>query len=54
MLTPELTQRLTQLETALGLSRPEPLSSSLPPSELVDRLTRLDHALKKYKSFKTQ
>ncbi len=54
MLTPELTQRLTQLETALGLSRQEPLSSSLPPSELVDRLTRLDHALKKYKSFKNQ
>ncbi len=54
LLTPELTQRLTQLETALGLSRQEPLSSSLPPAELVDRLTRLDHALKKYKSFKNQ
>lgn len=52
LLTPEMTQRLAQLETALGLARPEPLSSSLPPSELVDRLTRLDHALKKYKSFK--
>ena len=54
MLTPELTQRLQQLETALGLSRQEPLSSSLPPAELVDRLSRLDLALKKYKSFKNQ
>lgn len=53
-LTPELLQRLTQLEAALGLSRPEPLSALLTPSELVDRLTRLDLALKKYKSFKKQ
>lgn len=52
MLTPEITQRLAQLETALGLARPDPLSASLQPAELVDRLTRLDHALKKYKSFK--
>ncbi len=53
-LTPDRVQRLTQLEAALGLARPEPLSASLPPSELVDRLSRLDHALKKYKNFKRQ
>ena len=52
LLTPEFSQRLTQLEGALGLARPEPLSANLSAAELVDRLSRLDHALKKYKSFK--
>ena len=52
ILTPAFSDRLTQLESALGLSRPEPLNANLPAAELVDRLSRLDHALKKYKSFK--
>jgi len=52
ILTPEFSQRLTQLEGALGLSRPEPLSAALSAGELIDRVSRLDHALKKYKAFK--
>lgn len=52
ILTPEFSDRLTQLESALGLKRAEPLSAQLPAGELVDRLSRLDLALKKYKTFK--
>jgi len=52
LLTPDFAHRLTELENALGLKRPDPLSASLPAGELVDRLSRLDHALKKYKSFR--
>jgi len=54
VLTPDFAHRLTELENALGLKRSEPLSSSLPAGELVDRLSRLDHALKKYKSFRKE
>lgn len=52
ILTPELLQSLSKFEEAFGLSRTEALSSTLPAAELVDRLSRLELALKKYKAFK--
>ena len=44
--------KLERFEEAFGLQKGEELSAQLPPEVLVDRLSRISHALKKYKMFK--
>lgn len=44
--------KLTKFEEAFGLTRPQELSADLPPAELIDRLSRIQHALRKYQSYK--
>lgn len=44
--------KLQKFEEVLGLSRPTELSAQLPAPELIDRLSRIDHAYKKYQSEK--
>ena len=48
----EFLMKLQQFEEAFGLERSEVLSASLPPETLVDRLTRISLAVKKYRAFK--
>lgn len=45
--------KLQQFEDAFGLEKGENLSASLPAETLVDRLTRISLAVKKYRAFKT-
>jgi hypothetical protein len=44
--------KLTKFEEAFGLTRSQELSADLPPAELIDRLSRIQHALRKYQSYK--
>lgn len=44
--------KLQKFEEVLGLSRATELSAQLPAAELIDRLSRIDHAFKKYQSQK--
>ena len=42
--------KLSKFEEAFGLTRTDPLSPDLPPAELIDRLSRIQHALRKYQA----
>ncbi len=44
--------KLHRFEDAFGLDKSEEISASLPPEVLVDRLSRITHAVKKYRMFK--
>lgn len=44
--------KLRRFESAFGLGSGDDLSADLPPATLVDRLSRITHALKKYRMFK--
>jgi hypothetical protein len=44
--------KLKKFEQVLGLSRADELSADLPASELIDRLSRIDHAIKKFQNSK--
>lgn len=44
--------KLKKFEQVLGLSRVEELSADLPAPELIDRLSRIDHAIKKFQGSK--
>jgi hypothetical protein len=44
--------KLKKFEQVLGLSRVDDLSAELPASELIDRLSRIDHAIKKFQNSK--
>lgn len=44
--------KLKKFEQVLGLSRVDELSADLPAPELIDRLSRIDHAIKKFQSSK--
>jgi hypothetical protein len=52
MLDEEFLDKLHRFEDAFGLDKSEELSASLPPEVLVDRLSRITHAVKKYRMFK--
>jgi hypothetical protein len=52
VLDPKFLAKLQKFEEVLGLSRPTELSPQLPAPELIDRLSRIDHAYKKYQSEK--
>jgi hypothetical protein len=45
--------KLGKFEEAFGLKRASDLSPDLPAAELIDRLSGIEHALKKYQSYKT-
>jgi hypothetical protein len=45
-------EKLHRFEDAFGLDKSEEISASLPPEVLVDRLSRITHAVKKYRMFK--
>ncbi len=42
--------KLVKFEEAFGLARSDDLNPDLPPAELFDRLSRIQHALRKYQS----
>ncbi len=46
--------KLRRFEEVLGLSRPTELSAELPAQELIDRLSRIDLAFKRYQAEKGQ
>lgn len=52
MLDENFLAKLERFEEAFGLQKGEELSAQLPPEVLVDRLSRISHAVKKYKMFK--
>lgn len=52
MLDESFLTKLHRFEDAFGLDQSEELSASLPPEVLVDRLSRITHAVKKYRMFK--
>jgi hypothetical protein len=52
VLDPKFLSKLQRFEEVLGLSRPTELSAQLPAAELIDRLSRIDLAFKKYQSEK--
>ncbi len=52
MLDEQFLEKLHRFENAFGLDRSEDLNASLPPEVLVDRLSRITHAVKKYRMFK--
>lgn len=49
MMSPEQLEKLRRLEEGFGLRYAEPLSASLSPFELVDRLSRLHFALQSFR-----
>jgi len=51
-LTTETLEKLKRFERAFGLAQTEELSLSLSPQDLVDRLARINFALKEYQVFK--
>jgi hypothetical protein len=53
-LTPEMKARLKKAEQVFGLNSTEEISSTLPALELIDRLSRINFALKNYRAFKRQ
>ncbi len=52
MLDEQFLAKLQRFEDAFGLQKSEELSADLPPEVLVDRLSRITHAVKKYRLFK--
>jgi hypothetical protein len=52
MLDESFLTKLHRFEDAFGLDQSEELTASLPPEVLVDRLSRITHAVKKYRMFK--
>jgi hypothetical protein len=44
--------KLSRFEDAFGLQRTEVIDANIPPEVLVDRLSRITHAVKKYRMFK--
>ncbi len=52
MLDDQFLAKLQRFEDAFGLQKSEVLSADLPPEVLVDRLSRITHAVKKYRMFK--
>jgi hypothetical protein len=52
MLDEEFLSKLRRFEDAFGLDKKEEISANLPPEVLVDRLSRITHAVKKYRMFK--
>lgn len=52
MLDENFLAKLERFEEAFGLQKGEELTAQLPPDVLVDRLSRISHAVKKYKMFK--
>lgn len=44
--------KLTKFEEAFGLNRANELSADLPAAELIERLSRIEHALRKYQTYK--
>jgi hypothetical protein len=44
--------KLQKFEEAFGLKFATPLSPELPPAELIDRLSRISHAVRKYQLYK--
>lgn len=52
MLDEQFLAKLQRFEDAFGLQKSEELSANLPPEVLVDRLSRITHAVKKYRMFK--
>ena len=52
MLDEEFLSKLQRFEDAFGLDKTEELNANLPPEVLVDRLSRITHAVKKYRMFK--
>ena len=52
MLDESFLEKLHRFEDAFGLDKSEELSANLPPEVLVDRLSRITHAVKKYRMFK--
>ena len=52
MLDESFLTKLHRFEDAFGLDQSEELSASRPPEVLVDRLSRITHAVKKYRMFK--
>lgn len=53
-MNPTLLAKLQKFEEAFGLKRPSLLSADLPTPELIDRLSRLQHALKKFQAQKVK
>ena len=51
---PTVLAKLQKFEEAFGLKRSSPLSADLPAPELIDRLSRLQHALKKFQMEKAK
>jgi hypothetical protein len=52
MLDEDFLSKLQRFEDAFGLDKTEELNANLPPEVLVDRLSRITHAVKKYRMFK--
>lgn len=52
MLDEDFLSKLQRFEDAFGLDKSEELNASIPPEVLVDRLSRITHAVKKYRMFK--
>ena len=52
MLDEDFLSKLQRFEDAFGLDKTEELNASLPPEVIVDRLSRITHAVKKYRMFK--
>jgi len=52
MLDEQFLVKLQRFEDAFGLQKSEEISADLPPEVLVDRLSRITHAVKKYRMFK--
>lgn len=52
MLDENFLAKLERFEDAFGLQKGDELTAQLPPEVLVDRLSRISHAVKKYKMFK--
>lgn len=52
MLDEDFLEKLHRFEDAFGLDKSEDINASLPPEVLVDRLSRIAHAVKKYRMFK--
>ena len=44
--------KLNKFEEAFGLSHPSELSADLPADELIERLSRINHAVRKYQMYK--
>jgi len=51
MLDEQFLSKLQRFEDAFGLEKSEDLNANLPPDVLVDRLSRITHAVKKYRMF---
>lgn len=52
MLDEAFLEKLHRFEDAFGLDKSEEITATLPPEVLVDRLSRITHAVKKYRMFK--